>query len=1205
MSRLLAGTVILEGITHIEDLPLEKFLNTVENLKDKIATEKLDGANLWMGVDENGFFTSREGKSKRNARFYKVEDFPMVASYNGFRAAHLALEQVKSTITKVLQPGDMVELEILFGRQPNTVTYGADDLNYIVILRGIGTDTAKVDLLAKKLDNTTVNVNSTVISSPDGDELQFDDEQMAWEFTQVKPIDNSKINSSEAGMMLGELKAFLKKKNEAFPEMTNQEVAEVKLGSVPKDEREAMKKERELVLAAIMANFKMPIKEILLNNYVRNVKPKLQARDLDPSEDVGMEGVVLRDKDTDDQVKLVDKDVFTAINTFNNFIRSNVSGLVRTDDQDAPIELRGGAFGQAKIRIAQLLGIRELAVSSTSKKTLEKFKGGSPEETAEKLGASINVESFQSVKTKIQAILNNALEEVDTILSQFKNESESYKLKLKTGKEIGLSPEIVKRNLTAFAETKRDIRSVGEAVGKAESPAQLVAALYGKTIQSLFNGSNDVKESFSLLKQVSEDGEVAGVPAPPTTPSEPAPGVKADSIANNPQRLFDKNIVKRKRNYVPRKRFAKPTNESLIKLVEFDVMNQNATDVDDKASAQNDIEFKSLRNNVTMGDDVTDLDVTKYLNKAHELNDEVDTITFGMELDDGSIVKVYVNANQADGFEAALSQMLGEYDDVEDVIDQLASTFDIVDVEWPQNMQPQADTVDVAADQGETDGAAVVDSNADGTPPVNPVIDLGNAEEMEDEPSTDSDDGEDGEDGEEPSIDMTVFGDDQDNDELNFNDAGAAAYPDAEGSGANLDTESDEEEQTADEPDEPDETQVDISDDSTDDEIVGGEEATDDETPPDEGEEEVESKKKPNGDEEEEDEEDSDESTTKSKKKEESFMTIGQQFKAKLLAEKANKKPKNDKNDDKDQELDIAGLPANLEKLMQSFPTRGEKAMLVLLYALGAPVDALNLKKSEVRKTIDSSAEMFLKDSQFRLWVKRLTEELMKATKPMAEAALEDELGNAMQRVILEIMQKIGLPESVERLARAQLRNNVKDTAKIALTNSKVRQYIKIVAEMLGIDASTGTVKEAKNHMGEAEQTTYAGWKRAVKAKYPDVWFEGDKDIGQAMVGEKPFARGKTVAVGEWDGETGSVFNDVKLPVKEDAPVPGEDQTGNEWVDEIMKLAGALGIPEDILNYRRKQTELALKQSRTKMQNFSLVLRNIKKLNQIVGGNTK
>lgn len=79
--------------------------------------------------------------------------------------------------------------------------------------------------------------------------------------------------------------------------------------------------------------------------------------------------------------------------------------------------------------------------------------------------------------------------------------------------------------------------------------------------------------------------------------------------------------------------------------------------------------------------------------------DEVDTITFGLETDDGKIIKVYVNAEQAEGFEKALSQKLGEVDDIEEVLNELSKEFEIVDVEWPTEGDSSEDP-DLEADDG-------------------------------------------------------------------------------------------------------------------------------------------------------------------------------------------------------------------------------------------------------------------------------------------------------------------------------------------------------------------------------------------------------------------------------------------------------------------------------------------------------------------------
>lgn len=62
---------------------------------------------------------------------------------------------------------------------------------------------------------------------------------------------------------------------------------------------------------------------------------------------------------------------------------------------------------------------------------------------------------------------------------------------------------------------------------------------------------------------------------------------------------------------------------------------------------------------------------------------------------------------------------------------------------------------------------------------------------------------------------------------------------------------------------------------------------------------------------------------------------------------------------------------------------------------------------------------------------------------------------------------------------------------------------------------------EATNHLGDKEYSTYASWKRAIKAAHPTATFRGDKEIGAAVVDGKD--------VGEWDGEVGCVYSTKQL----------------------------------------------------------------------------
>lgn len=748
MTQLLRTIILAEGITHIEDLSVREFIRAVESLSDKIVTEKLDGQNLWFGLDDKGFYTSREGKSSKAGRFYGVDDYKMLSAYNGFRAAHLALEKVEPIIRKYLKINDAVEIEVLFGRQPNTVTYGSEGKNYIVLLRGVhNTPEERVQNLATALDGKEVSVSSTIVSSQDGDNLDKRDETLLWKFTKVQPISAKHINTKDAVKLLDKLKAYVDQSNSVFSDKTNGEVAEMNLTSVPKGSRAEAKAERERVNAEITNNYKLPIKELLLKQFVRKIKPMLQDPELHPSEDIGVEGVVVRDPITGNQTKIVDRDVFTAINSFNAAVRSGISSLVRTADSSAPLEARGGVFGSAKIKIAELLGAPDLAVPAQARRFLTHYKKSDPAATALALANHLDIKSVPAARTKISSILKNSLSEINDILGQFKKEAGEYRLKLKTGKSIGITPEVMGRTLTAFAETKKEINEINSKVLSSRTAAQLLLALYGRTISSLFNeGDMEVKESFELIKSIHEDDGGAGGGDGGTA------ATSAGDVAALPKRIFQngKEIIKRPRNFTRPPKFPAPkgSNFSLIKSVNEDWAHVNdmkfATDVDDTSKATSDVEFSNLRNTVNMSDSITSSDVSKYLDKAHEINDQVDSVAYGLEDSSGKIVKVYVNATQAQDFENAMSQLLGQEDDIEQAINTLAQKFDIVDVEWPEgglNSDAPTDGVDgqgnskfafndINSDEAQTDL-----SDLDPLPPID-------GEEEEGEESTDVEGGE-------------------------------------------------------------------------------------------------------------------------------------------------------------------------------------------------------------------------------------------------------------------------------------------------------------------------------------------------------------------------------------------------------------------------------------------------------------------------------
>ena len=110
---------------------------------------------------------------------------------------------------------------------------------------------------------------------------------------------------------------------------------------------------------------------------------------------------------------------------------------------------------------------------------------------------------------------------------------------------------------------------------------------------------------------------------------------------------------------------------------------------------------------------------------AEEVNDKiedaeddasaVDTVTFGLETDDDQIVKVYVAVEDADAFEEKLSAMLGEVDDIEELLKTLGEEFDIVDIEWPDD-EDDAEDLDEPMDDELPDDEPAADETKQKSP---------------------------------------------------------------------------------------------------------------------------------------------------------------------------------------------------------------------------------------------------------------------------------------------------------------------------------------------------------------------------------------------------------------------------------------------------------------------------------------------------------
>ena len=483
-----------EGIDHLEDLSLEDFIDAVENIHTMNATDKLDGVNLWLGVDSDGnLFTSREGKNRKGYRFYTQDDFDDVSAHNGMRAAHEALLSQETSLKQVLQKNDIVELEILYGKQPNTIVYSNDDTNYIAFLRTIKTPQNESNFkqnlykdVYEVLKDAEPSVKTAVVSTFDGETLSVAEQVTKWKFVtpaMLSSKDLSKLNVSDD---IQKLQSFLAKDNQlatdlGYP-MTNFAV----MKSAKRDLSDEKKKIQDLV----QTKYKLGIKNKILNQLVRKIKPSFQGDD----GDAGVEGVVFLNTKTQKQFKVVDKDIFTTINKFNYQIRNNVSGQVKTDDPLATLAQKGGVFGSAKLRIAKLFNIQGFGAGGGTKRVFKKYEGKTPDDTllnfCNALG-DINVNAF---KNKIEHVLKNAIAELDAHLTDFKKNSKTYSLELKNGKTIKYSKEIIDRTLLVFAETRKNIEELMKQISEVQSTQQLVSCLFGAKIKNLHGDVNDDEE---------------------------------------------------------------------------------------------------------------------------------------------------------------------------------------------------------------------------------------------------------------------------------------------------------------------------------------------------------------------------------------------------------------------------------------------------------------------------------------------------------------------------------------------------------------------------------------------------------------------------------------------------------------------------------------------------------------------------------------
>lgn len=488
---MLIREILNEGIKHLEDLPVKEFINNLRNINKFEITEKIDGANLWFGLDEEGrFYTSREAKSGK--KYYSENDWGKKFWETGFKSAHKVLEIISEKLKEkgLILPGDIIETEILFGKLPNTVPYKGD-VNQIVLLRPVKSNEdmqtfAKrfseiVDFLKGK--NLTVSVDS-IPYTEDGKTIKYKSENHTWKIDTTPKVDPSLINREELTRNLEEnllkIEKYLNEPSE-ISKFKNYEILGINLNKMPaeinKEDWEELKdliKLKRVEIHNKLREYKIIIKDFLLKNFLRNLSSKFG-----PSIEEGgwIEGVVFRDPVTNEQFKLVDKDLFTEINKFNWKIRNL---LRRTNETEKIHDLSG----RIRKKMAEDMGMHDFYKNAQITNFIKKNLSLNID-PAEKLSKNID---FYDTKRKWISTLKYYKKVLEKFLEYYEKNKDKLILTLKTDneeKKIKYHDEVDRKTKESFAEMFKIIEEYINDIEKSRNSYDLAEIFLRERIEKI------------------------------------------------------------------------------------------------------------------------------------------------------------------------------------------------------------------------------------------------------------------------------------------------------------------------------------------------------------------------------------------------------------------------------------------------------------------------------------------------------------------------------------------------------------------------------------------------------------------------------------------------------------------------------------------------------------------------------------------------
>lgn len=460
---------ISRGIPHIEDLSTPEFLSVLRNLKEFSATEKVDGSQILFGIDEHGFYTSRE--TKGGDRVYAVEDYEISFSTTYKRSAHKLLESVLPQLKEAgLKPGDQVEAEVLYGALPNVVPY-SEDSNYLIFLRTTE-GSVNIDRLKQKLDGLSLSISLVSPITEDGKSIHLVENTNNWEISRVRqmPVYMEQV-SRKIRKKLAEVVDLLKQPS-GIKNLSNAVIESTPLNKRPEwcetEEwrfvKEDIRTKKEELRAQLQEGLFLEIKEILLDSMVRPF-----TSDYGPLDCEGgwIEGVVLRHEPTGKMVKVVDKNTFGVVREFAWQVRNSLTERARGINDNYSF------LGGLHVGLATALGHPELGTMQCKKY----YK--------QMVVESVNIDS---IKEYMLSLVEQKRFELEGILDKYENEKSTLVLKETPNTTMGsvsYKGAIDNRTKETFATLFEQLEVLEQNVRKALTFDDLVKALAGRYLGDL------------------------------------------------------------------------------------------------------------------------------------------------------------------------------------------------------------------------------------------------------------------------------------------------------------------------------------------------------------------------------------------------------------------------------------------------------------------------------------------------------------------------------------------------------------------------------------------------------------------------------------------------------------------------------------------------------------------------------------------------